>query len=137
MLSPMQVITRWEEIEPLLALACDGNGIARMELTPEEILRMTQEDECILFQCFGDSGETDLVFGVQFFMTGPHKSADIVAMGGRNLRKHVHHFWPSVVEWLRLNGVKYIDAYVDTPRAEVFKKLLGFDTSCAYIRRTL
>lgn len=135
-LSPEQVTAMWGQLEPLFAAACAGNPIAHGEMVANDIYVMSQLGQCVVFACY-EYGALGLAFAIQFYMTGEHKSADIIAMGGRNFVKFSATYWPAILEWLKSNGVKFVDAYVDNSRAKVFMKRLGFDQSCTYVRRVL
>lgn len=136
MLTPEQVVDMWAELEPLFAAACEGNPIAHSEMTANDIFVLTQTDQCVVFACY-EYGVLGMVFAIQFFMTGEYKSADLMALGGRDFVKFSSAYWPAILEWLRSNGVKFVDAYVDNRRAKVFMRRLGFDKSCTYVRRVL
>jgi hypothetical protein len=58
-------------------------------------------------------------------------------MGGKNLMKFKALFWPSILQWLRANGVQFVDAYANERIAQIYKSKFGFSKSCAHVRMSL
>lgn len=136
MLEPPRIVELWPQLQPLIASACRGHAIAEDEITAEDVFVMSQTDSCVIFAGFEDC-ELSMVMALQFFMTGDAKTADVVVMAGKGLMKFKNAYWPSILEWLRANGVKYVDAYAPDRLAKIYMNKFGFDKSCAYVRMTL
>lgn len=136
LLEPSRITALWPAIEPMVKTACAGHAIAQDELSSDDIYVMSQTDMCVMFGCFEDN-ELALIVVIQFYMTGEHKTADIVAMAGRKLMQFKSMFWPSILDWLRANGVKFVDAYAPDRLAKLYMAKFGFGKSCAYVRMSL
>jgi hypothetical protein len=46
-------------------------------------------------------------------------------------------YWDVILEWLRANGVEFLDAYAPDRLAKIYTNRFGFDKSCTYVRMTL
>jgi hypothetical protein len=46
-------------------------------------------------------------------------------------------YWRTILEWLRANGVQFLDAYAPERLAKIYMSRFGFNKSCSYVRMTL
>lgn len=136
MLTPERVTELWPALESYFDAACKGNEIARDEIDANDIYILAVTGMVAVFVGFED-GKPACVMGIQFNDTNGHKGADIIALGGRNLLRFKALYWQTILDWLRINGVEFLDAYVPSNRAKIYLKRFGFDKSCAYVRKHL
>jgi hypothetical protein len=136
MLTPLRVVALWPRIEPLFTEACAGNEVGVLDITPSDIFKLAQSDQAVIFVGF-DKGRPTTVLAIQFNTTNGHKGADIIAMAGRNLLKFKALFWQPILDWLRANGVEFVDAYAPPALARVYMSRFGFTRSCVMVRMPL
>lgn len=136
MLTPPRALALWPKMEPLFKQACEGNPIATSTQSPKNILHMTQTDKAVVFACF-DNGRLFTVLAFQFITVGDRKGAEVIAMAGRNLMQFKNAFWKPILDWLRANGVEFLDAYAPPRLADLYLAKFGFDQSCTMVRMTL
>jgi hypothetical protein len=136
MLTPERVIELWPVLEPYFDAACKGNEIAKDEMDAKDIYILAVTGLMAVFVGFED-GEPACVLGIQFNTTNGHKGADIVALAGRNLMKFKAAYWCTILDWLKVNGVEFLDAYVPERRTKLYMNRFGFNKSCAYVRMVL
>lgn len=136
MLSPERVAELETALEPLFDLACEGNAIAQDEMTGKDIVQLGKEGMAAIFLGFYN-GKPACVIAFQFNMTNGRKGADLIAMAGSRLLRFKAAYWPAIIEWLRINGIEFLDAYTPNSRAELYIRKFGFDKSCAYVRMNL
>lgn len=136
MLSPSQIRSMEEELEQMFNLACDGNELARDEMEGKDIVGLGKDGMAAIFAGYYKD-KLSCVFAIQFHEVNGHKGADLIALAGEKLLRFKAAYWPAVLEWLRVNGVEFLDAYTPNSRAEMYMKKFGFDKSCAYMRMTL
>lgn len=136
MLTPERVVELEDVLRPLFKQACDGNDVAQVSLTEEDILVTAKAGLAAVFVGSID-GRLECTVVVQFGDEGVDRVADVLAMAGRHLTKFRNAYWNIIVEWLRANGVKYLDAYTSHRLEPIFLKKFGFDMSCAYVRKVL
>jgi hypothetical protein len=135
-LTPDRVMELREVLTPLFQQSCDGNEISKENMTPEDILNAALTDQAVIFLGCED-GEPTCVLAIQFFVEGLQKGADVLALAGKGLTTFKRYYWDAILEWLRLNGVQYLDAYVDERRAKMYQSRFGFNKSCALVRMNL
>jgi hypothetical protein len=136
MLTPERVTELWPVLEPHFDEACKGNEIAKDELDAKDIYVLAVTGMVAVFVGFED-GEPACVMGIQFNTTNGHKGADVMALAGRSLMRFKTAYWRTILEWLRANGVEFLDAYVPERRAKIYTSRFGFNKSCSYVRMTL
>jgi hypothetical protein len=136
MLTPERVTELWPVLEPYFEAACKGNEIAKDEMDAKDIYVLAVVGMVAVFVGF-ENGEPACVLCIQFNVTNGHKGADIMALAGRNLMKFKAAYWRTILDWLKANGVEFLDAYVPERRAKLYMNRFGFNKSCAYIRMTL
>lgn len=136
MLTPEKVTQLWPELEPMLQPACDAHPIAKDELTTKDIYVMALMDLCAVFVCTRD-GQPTLALVFQFHTSNGIKCADLIALGGKDLLRFKSAYWKLVLDWLRANEVKFLDAYASERMAKIYMSKFGFDKSCMYVRMTL
>lgn len=138
MLTPNRVEELWPHLEPLFDAACKGNEIARDEMQAEDILDLGRTGMAAIFVCYYD-GAPSCALAFQFYETNGHKGADLIALAGKGKKLVLfkNAYWRSIIEWLKVNGVEFLDAYTPQSKALVYQKKFGFDKSCAYVRMTL
>lgn len=136
LLTPERVVELWPQMEPLLEKSCASNPVGQSDITPADIYEGTQLDRVVVFAAFED-GEVAGVLALQFHITSGKKGVDLIAMAGRNLLKFKSAFWKPILEWLRANDVKFVDAYATPALARVYESKFGFNLSCTFVRMTL
>lgn len=136
MLTPARVLALWPKLEPLFAASCKSNEVGIIDITPADILALSQTDKAVVFVVF-EAGRPTLTFAIQFTTTNGHKGADIIALSGRSLLKFKSMFWKPLLDWLRANQVEFIDAYGTPELANMYKTKFGFDRSCVMVRLAL
>ena len=136
MLTPERVTELWPVLEPHFDAACRGNEIAQGELDAKDMYILAVTEMVAVFVGFED-GEPACVLGIQFNTTNGKKGADVVALAGRGLIRFKSAYWRTILEWLRANGIQFLDAYVPAQRAKIYMNRFGFNKSCMYVRMTL
>lgn len=126
----------WPQLHPFLVAACQSNDVASTDLTPNDIYTLVVTEQCGIF-CCAEDGEPRLVFVIQFTETNGRKGAEFVALAGRDLMKYRNLYWGYVLDWLRANGVVFIDIYASERMAKVYNRHFGFDRSCVMLRKVL
>jgi hypothetical protein len=46
-------------------------------------------------------------------------------------------YWDTILDWLRANGVQFLDAYAPDRLARIYRSKFGFNKSCSYVRMSL
>lgn len=136
MLTPERVTALWPVLEPHFAAASKGNEIAEDELDAKDVYVLAVTGLVAIFVYFED-GEPACVLGIQFNTTNGRKGADITALGGRNLMRFKAAYWHVILEWLRANGVQFVDAHTSNRFGKILLNRFGFSKSCMYVRMTL
>lgn len=136
MLTPERVTELWPVLEPHFDAACKSNEIVQEELDAKDIYVLAVTGLVAIFVGF-ESGEVACVMGIQFNVTNGHKCADVMALAGRKLLKFKAAYWGIILEWLKANEVKFLDAYASERLAKVYLNRFGFDRSCMYVRKAL
>jgi hypothetical protein len=136
MLTPERVTELWPVLESRFDAACKGNEIARDELDAKDIYVLAVTGLVAVFVGFED-GEPACVMGIQFNTTNGRKGADVMALAGRSLMRFKAAYWRTILEWLRANGVQFLDAYAPERLAKIYMSRFGFNKSCSYVRMTL
>jgi hypothetical protein len=136
MLTPERVIELWLELEPFFEASCASNEIAKDELDAKDLYVLAATGMVAVFVGF-EGGKPSCVLGIQFNTTNGKKCADVVALAGRGLLKFKAAYWRAILDWLRANEVKFLDAYATDRLAKIYKTKFGFTKSCSYVRMTL
>jgi hypothetical protein len=136
MLTKERVTELWPVLEPHFDAACEGNEIAKDEIAAKDIYVLTQTDMAVVFVGFEDDTPA-CVMALQFNDTNGKRGADVIALAGRGLMRFKAAYWRSILEWLKANGVEFIDAYAPDRLAKIYMSKFGFDKSCSYVRMTL
>ncbi len=131
-----RIIELKDKLVPLFQMSCDGNEISKDDTTPDEILALALTEQAVVFAGYEDE-ELDCVLAIQFYVEGGKKGADVIALAGRGLVKFKKHYWHVIIAWLRANGVKYLDAYVDQKHTKMYQNRYGFDKACGLVRMKL
>lgn len=136
MLTPERVAELWPVLEPHFEAACQGNEIAKDEMDAKDIYVLAAVGMVAIFVGFED-GEPACVMGIQFNNTNGRKGADIMALAGRGLMRFKAAYWQSILDWLKANGVQFLDAYAPERLAKIYLNRFGFTKSCMYVRMAL
>lgn len=136
MLTPERVAELWPVLEPHFEAACQGNEIAKDELDAKDIYVLASVGMVAIFVGFED-GEPACVMGIQFNTTNGRKGADVMALAGRGLMRFKAAYWQSILDWLKANGVQFLDAYAPERLAKIYLNRFGFTKSCMYVRMAL
>jgi hypothetical protein len=136
MLTPARITELWPVLEPHFEAACNGNEIAKDELDAKDIYVLAVTGAVAVFVGFED-GEPACVLGIQFNSTNGHKGADVMALAGRGLMRFKRAYWRVILDWLRANGVEFLDAYAPERLAKIYMNRFGFNKSCMYVRMSL
>jgi hypothetical protein len=135
-LTPERVEELWVHLDPMLQKSCEGNEISKEDLTPKEIHDLATSGQCAMFVYFENAIPT-CVLVVQFFVENKKKGASILAMGGKNLLTFKRLYWKSILDWLKVNKIHYLDACVATEYTKIYLKKFGFEKSCSLVRMNL
>lgn len=136
MLEADDVERQWSKLLPMLQASCNSNDVGVADITPKDIRDAVRNGTCALFVGFLDD-KPGCIIALQFSVTNGNKGADIVAMAGKHLMKFKDAYWDIILEWLRGNGCKFVDAYANERLASIYQKKFGFDRSCTYVRKML
>jgi hypothetical protein len=136
LLTPARAAFLWVQMQPLLEQSCQSNEVGITDITTGDIYRLLQSDQAVAFVGF-TAKKVTTVLVIQFNLTNGNKGADVIAMAGKNLLKFKALFWAPILDWLRANGVKYVDAYATPQLARIYQTRFGFDRSCVMVRMTL
>jgi len=135
MLTPPRVEILWPKVEPLLKLSCESNEVGAFDIAPYDIYRLAKSEQAVVFAAF-ENKTLVAVLAFQFHMTNGKKGADVIAMAGKNLLTLKAAFWQPILDWLKANGVEFVDAYARPDLAHVYAKKFGFNKSCTMVRMT-
>jgi hypothetical protein len=136
MLTPERVTELWPVLEPHFDAACKGNEIAKDTMDAKDIYVLAITGLVAVF-VMSENGEPACVLGIQFHTANGHKCADVMALAGHGLTRFKAAYWNIILEWLKANGVKFLDAYAPERLAKIYMKRFGFNKSCTYVRMTL
>lgn len=136
MLTPERVTELWPVLELHFDAACKGNEIAKDELDAKDIYVLAVTGLVAVFVGF-ENDEPACVLGIQFGTTNGHKCADVMALAGHGLTRFKAAYWNIILEWLKANGVEFLDAYAPERLAKIYMKRFGFNKSCTYVRMAL
>jgi len=136
MLTPERVTELWPFLEPHFDAACKGNEIAKDEISAGDIYVLAQTELAAVFVGF-DDGEPACVMAIQFNNTNGKRGADVIALAGKSLMRFKAAYWDIILNWLQVNGVKFLDAYAPERLAKIYLNRFGFNKSCSYVRMTL
>jgi hypothetical protein len=136
LLTPERVLQLWPELKPYLDRSCASNAVGQTDITAEDIYMLALVGVCAIFCITGD-GEVVCVVAIQFTETNGHKGADIIALAAKDLMKIKPLFWDPIQDWLRLNGVEFIDIYSSERLVPMYERFFGFDRSCVMLRKVL
>jgi hypothetical protein len=136
LLTQERAIELWPQIAPLVEKSALGNVMTASDMDSQYVFNAVCTDEAVIFAGF-EGSELATILGIQFSEANGHKCADIIALAGRRLTKFKQMFWTPILDWLKVNGVEYLDSYVPTERAMLYMNKFGFDKSCAHIRMSL
>ncbi len=126
MLTPDRAIELWPVLEPYFEAACNGNEIAKDEINAKDIYILIVTGLVAVFVGFED-GEPACVMGIQFNNTNGKKGADVIALAGHGLIRFKAVYWEYILEWLRINDIKFLDAYVTERWAKIYTSRFGFN----------
>lgn len=136
MLTPEQVAEEWGTLQPLLEASCRSNEVGISDITPDDIRLLAETGMCVLF-VGRERGKIGIVIGLQFTETNGHKGADVIAMAGERLMKFRDAYWALILDWLKVNGCEFLDAYANDRLAKLYKNKFGFTKSCHLVRMML
>lgn len=136
MLTKERVTELWPVLEPHFRAACEGNEIAKDEIEAGDIYVLTQTDMAVVFVGF-EGADPACIMALQFNITNGRKGADVIALAGRDLMKFKAAYWEHILDWLRANGVQFVDAYAPDRLARIYRSRFGFNKSCSYVRMSL
>ena len=136
MLTPEAVDALWHQLEPMYLKAGEAHPIAKDEMDAKAIRELGMSGMAAIFVGFMD-GMPACTIAIQFNLTNGHKGADVIAMAGKHLMMFKAAYWELILDWLRVNEVEFLDAYVPEERVPMYQKKFGFDMSCGYVRKRL
>ncbi len=133
-------ILRIGELKPWLlemfAESCAGNAISKVDLTPEDIMASVLLEDTAVF-VYSEDDQPTCVLVIERYSENNIPCASILALAGKNLVSFKRNYWNIILEWLREQGVVYLDAYVDYNRANMYQAKFGFNRACAFVRMDL
>lgn len=133
MLTPERVTELWPKLEPLFDQACKAHEIARDEMEPRSLHDLAVSGMAVVFVVFVND-EPSCLMAIQFHETNGRRGADVIALAGSHLLLYKSAYWEAILEWLQINGVEFLDAYVPQERSHIYKKRFGFNKSCTHLR---
>ena len=136
MLTPEQVEAEWAALEPMFAASCKSNELSEADVTPADIKAAALSGMCVIF-CGRKSGTASMALALQFTDTNGHKGAEIMAMGGKHLMRFKDSYWGLILDWLKVNGCEFLDAYANERLAKIYMGKFGFSKSCSLVRMDL
>jgi len=136
LLTQERAIELWPQIVPLVEKSALGNVMTSSDMDSHYVFNAVCADEAVIFAGF-EGSELATILGIQFSEANGRRCADIITLAGRRLTKFKQMFWTPILDWLKANGVEYLDSYVPTERAMLYMNKFGFDKSCAHIRMSL
>lgn len=136
LLTQDRALALWPEIVPLVEKSVQGNPMSASDMDSQYVFNAVCADEAVIFAGF-DNDKLATVLVIQFSEANGHKCADIIAMAGKRLSAFKNMYWTPILNWLKDNGVEFLDSYVPTHRAMLYMNKFGFDKSCAHIRMSL
>lgn len=136
LLDAEKVQALWPKLEPMFEAACNAHEVAKDELQAKDIYVLAFTGLCAVFVGAVD-GEPHCVLAIQFNQTNGRRGADILALAGKDLLRFKAAYWTLILDWLRANGVQFLDAYAPERLAKIYMNKFGFDKSCTYVRMTL
>jgi len=118
-----RVVELWPQLAPLYQASFDSCEISAGVGHADDILEMSNNNECFVFGFFADE-ELQLTLALQFAFEPRRKIANILGMGGNNMRIFFHHYWPYILDWLRTNGVVSLYTETNDRNAKIYMKKL-------------
>lgn len=136
MLAPEQVTDMWPDLMPMFDASVKANPMAETEYVADDVHMLVLGGMASIVAVL-KAGKPAFALAFQFCDTNGIKGVNIIGMGGTNLLKYKAAYWDAFLDWLRANGVQFIDAYVPTERLALYEKRMGFNKSCAFVRKLL
>ncbi len=121
MLPPERVEALWSELRPIFQASYDSCEITAGVCEADDILHMALDNQCCVFGFFAD-GELRLAMAIQIIPVPRRNIANILGMGGRNMRIFLHHYLPHIFDWLRANGVVSLYTETNDRNAAIYMK---------------
>lgn len=113
----------WPQIQPLFQRCCEE--AADGEIDAEDIRALHAMGGAHVFVEL-EEGVVTVAMAIEFIHYPKFKAANVFALGGHGLRQAKNRFWPLVVEWLKANEVKSVDAWVSDGMMKLLNRMLGF-----------
>lgn len=120
----------WPQVEPLLASA----PIAE-DFPPDTIKETIVAGQMYLF-AFETEDITGPTVELIMLLAPSPAGITIVTVAGKNIKKHISHFWEYFKGWCVMNGARAIDAYVPE-RMEGLVTALGLKRKSVHVRLQL
>lgn len=136
-LSVPQILESWHKIKPMLDSSCQSNPIIADEIDAEQILELVRSGLAMVLGFYDEDDDLALVLVFRFYEVNGRKIADILAMAGRSLMKFKAAYRDMILDWLRANGVEFLDTCASERLANIYMKKFGFSKSCMYVRMNL
>ena len=136
MLTPERVDVLWPDMDPLFKLSCESNAVGNIDICPDDIYLLAKTEQCVIFTGL-IKDRPACVLAIQFTETNGKKGADVIAMAGKHLVQFKARYWEPILDWLRANGVQFLDAYANDRMASIYTSKFGFDRSCTMLRMVL
>lgn len=129
LLRPNQIADYETRLKPLFMSALTANGAVKEEQAESEadwMLLQAQLDRVAVFVVENESQVT-YTMAFQFSVSRDVKSVEILAMAGRGMVEFARSVgWQMILEWLRLNGVEYVEIRTSERLARVLEKAAKF-----------
>lgn len=124
----------WPTIEPLLQASIDRYGAKEMSIY--DLASLVRDGKIQLIVVTNDQTglapymKVELVLAVEVVLYPQLPALNIVAIGGRNLKRHKKRFWDMFKGWAYMNGARAIEASVGPAMQRVIQK---WDFEPAYV----
>lgn len=126
----------WDTLEPMIQESCEANEISKGTLSGEAVLSLAAANMCTAFLC-SKNQEPEMVIVIQIFEEDDRKLASVLALAGKDLLSYKRRYWSSILQWLKDNGVKFLDALANPRMANIYLRKYGFTKSCVCVRMEL
>lgn len=137
---PIQVVSTemleafWPHVEPLLQRSIDRYGAKEMSIY--DLAGLVRDGKVQLVVVTNDPTglapytKVELVLAVEVVLYPQLPALNIVAIGGRNLKRYKKRFWDMFKGWAYMNGARAIEASVGPAMQRVIAK---WDFEPAYV----
>jgi len=130
-LTPERVDALWPQLSPLVDAFVER--AAAGDYTTDYVYRNLKWQRAFGFVEYLDGVPTFfVVFDVH--RHAAYTSADVAVIVGKDLKGVQTRVWPVVVQWMKDNGISYVEGLVNDAMYRICKRLFGFRKTHNHIR---